>query len=198
MKLLIMILALLTGKFNYEPKADNVKSLAVSKESKISILGSSNVNTFSFNIKQYSGKDTLLFSQKTATSPAVFKKGIIRLQVNEFKNSNPMLTKDFRKMTKAKTHPVIVMNFKNLNVFPFTTDQDKAGLAEVDIYMAGIWKTTKIKVNTCRVKNVVYINGSTELCFADFGLAAPENVLGFINVNDELKVNFQLALKEVN
>ncbi|MBA2330287.1 MAG: hypothetical protein H0V91_11785 [Flavisolibacter sp.] len=90
------------------------------------------------------------------------------------------------------------MNFKNLNVFPCEADQDKSGLAEVDIYMAGIWKTTSIKVNTCRVKDVVFINGSTNLCFTDFGLSAPENVLGFINVNDELKVNFQLALKEVN
>ena len=198
MKLLIMILALLTGKFNNEPKAYDVKSLAVSKESKRSILGSSNVNTFSFDIKQYSGKDTLLFSQKNASSPAIFKKGVIRLQVNEFKNSNPMLTKDFRKITKAKTHPVIVMNFKNLNVFPCEANQDKAGLAEVDIYMAGTWKTAKIKVNTCRVKGIVYINGSTELCFTDFGLTAPENVLGFINVNDDLTVNFQLALKEVN
>jgi hypothetical protein len=198
MKLLIMILALLTGKFNNEPKADNVKSLAVAKESKISILGSSNVNTFSFDIKQYSGKDTLLFSQRNATSPAVFKKGIIRLQVTEFKNSNPLLTKDFRKITKAKSHPIIVMNFKNLNVFPCEADQDKTGLAEVDIYMAGTWKTTRIKVNTCRIKNIVYINGSTDLCFADFGLSAPENVMGFINVNEELKVNFQLALKEVN
>jgi hypothetical protein len=193
-----MILALLTGKFNNEPKADNVKSLAVAKESKISILGSSNVNTFSFDIKQYSGKDTLQFSQKNASSPAVFKKGIIRLQVNEFRNSNPLLTKDFRKITKAKSHPVIVMNFKNLNAFPCEAGKDRTGLAEVDIYMAGIWKTTRIKVNTCRVKDVVYINGSTDLCFADFGLSAPENVLGFIHVNDELKVNFQLALKEVN
>jgi hypothetical protein len=44
--------------------SENVRIWTVTKESKISILGSSNVNTFAFDIKQYNGKDTLVVLQQ--------------------------------------------------------------------------------------------------------------------------------------
>ena len=195
MKTLILILVLVPMVLGFKGADNTVKKLAVRKESKISILGSSNVNNFSFDIKQYSGNDTLILARSNNQS-AIFKKGVLKLEASEFRNTNPLLTKDFRKIIKAKDYPQILMLFKNLSTYPATTNESVAGIAEVQIFLAGQNKITKLQVKTTRTGEVVYMTGTAKLCFSDFGLDAPEKVMGFIDVNDELQVNFKLALRE--
>jgi hypothetical protein len=192
MKWLIILLTMFPGLFR-TGGSESVKILTVAKESKITILGSSNVNTFTFDIKEYTGKDTLVaLAQQTQT---VFKKGILRLPVSDFKNPNPFLTKDFRKIIKSKSHPNILMNFRRLNSLPDAGEKSERIAADVDISLAGKTKTFRINLWATRSGNQVYLKGAEKIYFSDFGLAAPENIMGFINVNDELTVNFQLALK---
>ena len=195
MKTLILILVLVPMVLGFKGADNTVKKLAVRKESKISILGSSNVNNFSFDIKHYSGNDTLILAGINNQS-AIFKKGVLKLEASEFRNTNPLLTKDFRKIIKAKDYPQILMLFKNLSTYPATTNESVAGIAEVQIFLAGQNKITKLQVKTTRTGEVVYMTGTAKLCFSDFGLDAPEKVMGFIDVNDELQVNFKLALRE--
>jgi len=192
MKWLIIMLTMFTG-FNKAGDNENVRIWTVGKESKISILGSSNVNTFTFDIKEYSGKDTLVLLAQQAQ--AVFKKGTVHLPVNDFKNSNPFLTKDFRKIIKSKIHPDILMNFRRLNSLPDAGAKSERITADVDITLAGKTKTIRIMLMTTRSGEYIYLKGAEKLYFSDFGLAAPENIMGFINVKNDLTVNFQLALK---
>ena len=195
MKKLILILVLLPMIFGFRGTGSSVKKLAVRKESKISILGSSNVNHFSFDIKNYSGNDTLILARND--NGAIFKKGVLRLEVNDFKNPNPILTKDFRKIIKSKTYPQILMLFKNLSNYPGVNYGVANGVAEVQIFLSGQTKTIKLQVKTQRESDVILMSGTAKLCFSDFGLSAPEKVMGFIDVNDELQVNFQLTLREI-
>ncbi len=197
MKWLIILLTMFPG-LNRAGDSENVRIWTVAKESKISILGSSNVNTFSFDIKQYSGKDTLVALQPNKQTKAFFKKGVVRLPVNDFKNPNPFLTKDFRKIIKSKSHPDILMNFRSLNSLPAQGAKEERISADVDISLAGKSKSFRICLSATRNGNVIYLKGNEQLCFSDFGLEAPENIMGFINVKDELSVNFQLALKVLN
>jgi hypothetical protein len=195
MKWLLLIMILVSG-FTPAP-VENVRVMAVCKESKISILGSSNVNTFSLDISQYSGRDTLVMVQRTNQPITMFRRGLLRLPVNDFKTANPILNKDFKKIVKAKYYPEIRMNFKSLNIFPCTQAQNVPAVAEMEISLAGITKTFKINVLSCRTGEVVNLRGNTQVNFSDFGLVAPENILGFIDVNDQLKVNFHLTLKDL-
>ena len=195
MKKLILILMLLPMIFGFKGTENTVKKLAVRKESKISILGSSNVNHFSFDIKNYSGNDTLILARND--NGAIFKKGVLRLEVNDFKNPNPILTKDFRKIIKSKTYPQILMVFKSLSHYPRLDNGTEIGVAEVQIFLSGQTKILKLQVKTENESNVILLSGTAKLCFSDFGLSAPEKVMGFIDVNDELQVNFQLTLREI-
>jgi hypothetical protein len=197
MKWLIILLTMFPG-LNKAGDSENVRIWTVAKESRISILGSSNVNTFTFDIKEYSGKDTLVALQQTKQTKAVFKKGKVHLPVNDFKNPNPFLTKDFRKIIRSKSHPDILMNFKSLNSLPEQGAKSESISADVEISIAGKSKTFRICLLATRSGNVIYLKGNERLCFSDFGLAAPENIMGFIHVKDELSVNFQLALKVIN
>lgn len=197
MKKLILILVLLPMIFGFKGTENTVKKLAVRKESKISILGSSNVNHFSFDIKNYSGNDTLILAGNANDNGAIFKKGVLRLEVNDFKNPNPILTKDFRKIIKSKTYPQILMLFKNLSNYPRAHNGTEQGVAEVQIFLSGQTKIIKLHVKTQKESDVILLSGTAKLCFSDFGLSAPEKVMGFIDVNDELQVNFQLTLREI-
>lgn len=197
MKWLMILLTLFPG-INKAGDSENVRIWTVAKESKISILGSSNVNTFAFDIKEYTGKDTLVVLQQAKKEQAIFKKGTVHLPVNEFKNPNPFLTKDFRKIIKSKSHPDILMKFKRFNSLPDAGVKNERITADVDICLAGRTKTFRINLLATRSGHDVYLKGAEKLCFSDFGLEAPENIMGFINVKDELTVNFQLALKVIN
>lgn len=197
MKWLMILLTMFPG-INKAGDSENVRIWTVAKESKISILGSSNVNTFTFDIKEYTGKDTLVALQPAKQAQAIFRKGTVHLPVNQFKNSNPFLTKDFRKIVKSKSHPDILMNFRRFNSLPDEGVKNERISADVDISLAGKTKTFRISLLATRSGSHVYLKGAEKLCFSDFGLEAPENIMGFINVRDELSVNFQLALKVIN
>lgn len=197
MKKLLFILTIVSIGFRPVTDGENMRVLAVSKESKIAILGSSNVNTFSLEVKHYKGDDTLVLIQKEKQQLVSFKEGVLRVPVSDFKNGNPVLTSDFRKVVKAKQFPEMLMIFRNITVFPGSGNQSLEGEAEVVICVAGQSKITKVNINTCRAGENVYLNGSANFCFSDFGLTPPENVMGFINVKDDLKVNFSLALKDI-
>lgn len=197
MKWLIILLTMFPG-MNKAGDTEKVRIWTVAKESKISILGSSNVNTFSFDIKQYNGKDTLVALQEARQPEAIFRKGVVHLPVNDFRNPNPILTKDFRKIIRSKSHPDILMNFRRFYSMPTLSAKSESITADVDISLAGKTKTIRIQLQANRSGNFVFLKGVEKLSFSDFGLEAPENVMGFINVRDELTVNFQLALKPLS
>ena len=197
MKWLLILLILIPG-LNRAGDSENVKVWTVAKESKISILGSSNVNTFAFDIKEYNGKDTLVALQNPKNSLAIFRKGVVHLPVNDFKNSNPFLTKDFRKIIKSKNFPDILMNFRSLNSMPALGAQGEKISADIEISLAGESKVFRFDLLAYRSGNTIYLKGKEKLSFSDFGLTPPNNIMGFINVNNQLIVNFQLALKVLN
>jgi hypothetical protein len=196
MKWILYILIIFTATA-FRSNGDNMRVVTVSKESKITIQGSSNVNTFDLDIKEYTGRDTLVMIQRPNSLPITFIKGLLHVAVNDFKNSNPFLTKDFKKVVKANSYPHIVMNFRNMNIYPCNNGQKLPGVAEVEINVAGKSKIFKINVLACRSNEIVYLHGNTKINFSDFGLSAPNKVFGFINVNDQLEVNFNLALREL-
>lgn len=198
MKYLLLILSIISATAFRDP-ADNTRVVTVSKESKITIQGSSNVNTFDLDIKEYTGRDTLVIFQKGNSNslPITFTKGLLHVPVNDFKNGNPFLTKDFKKVVKANKYPHIVMNFRNMNAYPCNNGQKLPGVAEVEINVAGKSKIFRINVLACRTNEVVYLHGNARINFSDFGLSAPDKVFGFITVKDQLQVNFDLALKEI-
>lgn len=196
MKQLILILTLLTALSSFKP-AEKVAVWAVGKESRISIVGSSNVNTFAFDVKQYSGRDTLV-ALPGSKAGLQFRRGMLRLPVTDFKNGNPMLTRDFRKMIKAGTHPHIIMNFRSLAAIPQEGVAAQRIMAEVEIILAGRSKIFQFPILASRSGNTIQVKGAEQVAFTDFGLQAPDKVMGFITVKNELDVKFELALKVVS
>ena len=195
MKHALLILAFFAGLTAFAP-AEKVNVWAVSKESRMTITGSSNVNTFAFDSRHYSGKDTLV-ALAGSKAGVQFRRGQLRLPVADFKNGNPMLTRDFRKMIKAGSHPNIIMNFRSLNAIPQEGVQNQRLMAEIEIILAGKSKVFQFPLVASRNGNTIQVKGAEQVAFTDFGLQAPDKVMGFITVRNELDVKFELALQVV-
>ena len=176
---------------------EKVAVWAVGKESRISIIGSSNVNTFAFDVKQYTGRDTLVALPGNKMG-LQFRRGMLRVPVADFKNGNPMLTRDFRKTIKAGSYPHIIMNFRSLNAVPAEGVPAQWLVADVEIILAGKSKIFQFPLLACRSGNTIWVKGAEQVAFTDFGLQAPDKIMGFITVNNQLNVKFELALKVVN
>jgi hypothetical protein len=67
----------------------------------------------------------------------------------------------------------------------------------VDITLAGITAEYTIRYHATRDKNIIMLKGTQPVNFSDFKLEAPEKLKGLIKVNESLKVEFNLVLKEI-
>ena len=193
MKWMLIILAMFTGSFR--SPSPKVMTWAV-KESAVNILGSSNVNKFTFTAHEVNGSDTLTVYEQIKGQKLIFEKGLLRLPVKKFRNGNPMLVKDFKKMLDAGNYPYILMNFQSL-----TTIADEKVItpaqAELQITLAGKTINRQVRVCTSRNGENIFLEGCERLRFSDFALKPPKGVLGFINVKNELDIEFRLVLKIV-
>lgn len=195
MKLLLIILALFPGLA--KPPASRVTTWAV-KESSVNILGSSNVNKFNFSVRESEGRDTLVILENARGQKLQFEKGLFRLPVKKFRNCNPILVKDFKKMLKAPVYPDILMNFLTLTALADVHSPKLAGQAEVDITLCG--KTIRRSIEICTVRDGanIQLTGCERLKFSDFNLKPPKGVMGFIDVKNELDVEFRFVLTVVS
>lgn len=163
---------------------------SVSRESAIRISGSSNVNRFTLSNDRYESRDTLIVRQ-LADGSLVFEKGLLHIPVKNFRNNNPVLLRDFKNLLQSNRYPDMKLNFKSIS--SITLKQGQEVLAEVEITLKDKKICRSIRFTTKRTGNRITFCGNETMKFSDFGLQAPKNVMGFINVKNELDVQFDFA-----
>lgn len=194
MKWMLIILAMFTGSFR--APSPKVMTWAVT-ESSVNILGRSNVNKFTFSAHDSQGNDTLIVCETNKGQKLIFDKGLLRLQVKNFRNGNPMLVKDFKKMLDADNFPLILMNFQSLSGVAGDKAQQIPAEAGLQITLSGKSIIRQVRVCTSRNGDIISLAGCERLLFSDFGLKPPKGILGFINVKNELDIEFRLVIKVV-
>lgn len=194
MKSLFLILSFFPGLLN--APASRTMTWTV-KESAVTIVGSSNVNKFNFSVNETNGRDTLVLLEGSKGQKLIFDKGVFRLPVKKFRNGNPMLVRDFKKMLNARNYPDILMNFRSLTALANEQCQRMPADAEVEITLSGKTITRQVRVQTVRNGDNVSLTGCERLKFSDFDLKPPKDVLGFIDVKDELDIDFRFVLRVI-
>jgi hypothetical protein len=197
MKEILIILLMVLPATAQQTDSVFVQKMVVNKESHVLILGRSNVNQFTFEMNSYQRGDTLVVVQENKQSAALFREGLLRLPIVDFKNENKGLTNDFREMLKAKDYPDITMTFISLNALPEQGLQQDTLNARVEVNLAGVKKILDFNVLAAGKEGGMTLDGSMDLHFTDFGLVPPSKFLGLIKVKNDLKVNFQLVLSVV-
>jgi hypothetical protein len=159
----------------------------------LKVDGTTNVNSFSCIIKNYSKPDTILVNRNA--SQHVKLNGNIRLEIQNFNCHNPVMTSDLRKTLKAKEHPHLVIRFLSISQYPATT-VNKASKGIVSIELSGITKLFEVDYQVVSA-DIDHINliGSRKINFSDFKIVPPSRLGGMIRTNNEINVVFDIKMK---
>ena len=163
---------------------------------KISIRGSSNVNSFELHntVPQINILDDISrvrFGQSQFTW--------INIPVKNFHTSNKKIYSDFLEMVKADQHPFIKVSISNHELSKILSSSNNKVQIPAEIHLAGVSRKFILQSNlTFTPDNCIEVNGSQKLKLSEFGLVAPEKLFGLIKVNNEIIVNFAFVINTLD
>jgi hypothetical protein len=167
----------------------------IGESSNLSVNGSTNINKFSCEIPTYDQTDTLTLV-KGKTDKDIVLSGEISLPIQSFDCHNSMMTRDLRKTLKEKQYPRLYIRFISLSEFPELTTDPKHITGWVNIELAGTSKRFEINYQiSIDNQKVIHLLGAKDINFSDFNLIPPRKLGGMIKTNDQLSVEFQLAMQ---
>src|SRR5688572_18332120 len=98
-KSMIIMIALFCSGFS------NDETWVIDSESKLSIHGATNVNTFTCKLNSYTGHDTLRYFNNYATSKLQFTTNRMTIPIESFNCGAKQISKDFHKTLKSDKYP---------------------------------------------------------------------------------------------
>jgi hypothetical protein len=190
---LLFIVFVLTS---FHTKAPVVSAWTVERNSMLAIDGSSNINQFTCDVREYLRQDTLRAVPEQGRSRYLFTSGSkLSLDIRRFDCHHVYITSDFRKMLKAEAYPCIDIHFINLDEFRNGTDVK----GQVMVQLAGKRKVMDITYRcTQSGPDQIRLQGGQVMKFSDFELTAPRKIGGLIRINPEIRVNFDLYFKKLH
>ncbi len=166
----------------------------IDPQSRLSIHGSTNVNQFQCNLRQYHNNDTLEFIRQSETIEVKFTHNRMRVPVKGFSCGNNQITKDFLATLKSDAYPHLEIFFRS---FKQNAIKDKSFIdGVVDITLAGATKRYTVRYYAQKPsEDVIHLTGVQAVNFGDFKLQPPQKMMGLIQVQECLEVEFDLTLK---
>lgn len=167
-------------------------TVKLKENSKLTINGSTNINTFSFHqtgdkMKQ---REISLTSKLTGNRLEAGKHQV-GIEVREFKSADPIAQVAFYKMMKTDEYPSLYIRLINYELTHSEANNSK-GKATVDITIVGKTLRYEIPVTTGRNSNIWRFKGNKRLSIKDFGLTPPEPVFGMVKVSEWIDIYMDL------
>jgi hypothetical protein len=168
----------------------------IDTHSRLSIHGSTNVNSFKCNLRQYHNNDTLEFLRTDESMEMSFSRNRMSVPVKGFNCGSSQITKDFLATLKADEYPHLEIFFRSFNE---RTIKDKSYIdGVVDITLAGATKRYVVRYFARKpAADVILLTGVQAVNFGDFKLEPPKKMMGLIQVQECLEVEFNLSLKSL-
>ncbi|MBT8295699.1 MAG: YceI family protein [Gramella sp.] len=190
MKRLFMIVAAFMLSVSLKAQKDfEIEIIRVLPESELTIIGSTNVNTFTcrFNIAQITGRYTVSYTGENQYIK--FKDLALNLQIDAFDCGNRKMNSDFQDLLRGDKYPHICIAIDRIE--PFSKEYTKAFIS---VSLAGKEKHYDLPVNT--IDNSLI--GKFKINIRDFGLEPPKKALGLIEVDEMIEIYFDLKLLILN
>ena len=173
----------------------NEGTWVIDSTSRLTIHGSTNVNTFTCQMGSYTGHDTLHYFKNYSANELQFTSNLMTIPVRNFDCGSKQVSKDFWDTLKSDKYPKLDINFISLQSTAVKDNSFVIGL--VDITLAGVTSRYSITFGTHIENGTLLLSGNHPVNFGDFRLKAPKKLQGLIRVQEVLNVEFHLVLKEV-
>jgi hypothetical protein len=191
--LLVTILIFLSA---YQSPGPDLSSWLIEHNSSLRINGSSNINSFTCDVKEYLREDTLWCMQNDKNGKYVFtSNSMLRLDIRKFDCHHKYITADFRKMVKADVYPTLMIRFLSLD--PIRHGSTVKG--QVLVELAGKKKIMDV-VSQCEqlASGQMHLTGTRSMRFPDFELEPPKKIGGLIRIREDIDVQFNLYFRKLH
>ena len=199
MKKLISLLAL-SFIISLSVKAQSLISAEIQKNSSLTINGSTNILSFKIyqNGDQLSGSKLSVVTMQKQNKIYV-SQNQLSVVVKNFASNNSMALKDFLKLLKSDTYPILQVQLNYVDLQPLS-DKGKTynGVALINITITGKTRFYSIPITFVSNGDVYAINGSKKLSIKDFGLKPTTKMMGMIKVSEWIDIDFHIICKITN
>jgi hypothetical protein len=165
------------------------------ENSYLSIDGSTNL--ISFKLTQNEKNLTLKNYRITAIrnqNTIYFNKPNFPIYVDRFTSKNPMALRDFLKLIKSETYPVIEVEIDSLQILSSSKDNFTTN-AYINFTITGVKKQYQFQISTSSDNNFFILKGSKKINIHDFNLSPPDQIFGLIKVSEFIVINLHFILK---
>ena len=159
----------------------------------VNILGSTNINKFTFGYTIPSDKDLDLHINFVDENKISFVNTLITIPIQEFDSGNSIMNEDFYELLARENRSEISIGIDTLSLLEYIDQDNKINaLAGVTISLAGVTKSYKTRLffeqdeyGNMRVK------GTQMIDIGEFGITPPEKFFGLIKTATNVIVEFQ-------
>lgn len=165
----------------------------IEKESNLYFEGRTNISNFRCGITSYLRPDTLCFCRADQSNAVLSVKGGLSIDVNCFECQQSYMNNDLRKALKASECPQMKISLLSIGNFSGTIKNVKGKVA---ISLAGVTRILDVDYTVQPVdENNLRLYGRQQVLFSDFKLTPPRKMAGLVKVEQQIDVNFMLALR---
>ncbi len=186
MKALLNLFFILS--FGFFISTSKTADVHIKKGSQITISGKSNVNKFSCVYTTSIAPGCQIVDYNTLSSAIILDDAKIKLKSEAFDCGGRMINRDFNKLMQSEDYPYISITLTQINL--------KEDVFEVEALIKIAHQTNLYAFNILPQHNNNY-NGNLKLNINDFDMEAPRKLLGTIQVDPVINIEFDLNL-EVN
>ena len=180
----ILLLVFILLSFSHNPIKTKVK---ITSKSEVTIKGKSNVNSFECKYDSDCIEDEISVAVTRSNTKILFDGAKISIQSKGFDCRHKMITKDFKKILKADDYSHIGIDLEEL-----VTNKNEI-TAKICVEIAGIKKQYAVPITFDHKKRNV--KGILKINIKDFCLQSPKKLLGFVTLNDNVAIDFNLFLQ---
>jgi hypothetical protein len=166
----------------------------IKSSSKVTVNGSTNINTFSCKVSSYGKTDSLHCFPNQKNQGYIQVHTLLKVPVKQFDCGNPIMTKDLQKTLKVTQFPHVIIELNGLSALPNQVSTAIDGQAVITL--AGVKRNYIIPFKTTKQQNQMVLNGKKYIRFTDFKLTPPTKLGGSIRVDDVLEVEVTLVMEK--
>lgn len=181
------------------PLTSNRISYSIKENSSLTLMGSSNINSFQCTTYENISKGFIYIITEDEQDYVKFANAILKINVKSFDCGNQIMNKDLYKTLNANESPTIDVEL--LGASPLTSGKilksgDGRFVADVAITLNGNSKADQLVIQWEKTGyNVYRFTGNKELKMSDFDIESPVAALGLIKVRDEITIHFDLFIQ---
>jgi hypothetical protein len=176
--------------------AEQIYQVVLSGESKLSIIGRTNISRFSCKYTQTIEPDVMNVYVQAQKDGLAFSNAFIRLQTIHFRCGPSQMDEDMQAFLKVKEHPTATIRLLKVRLTrqQLADNTLQQAITQMEITLAGVTRTYEIPVNISRNGEERLLSGTLELNVCDFNLDPPVVMMGMVRVKEEISVNFVLKI----